>query len=134
MVVGVTDGFRKNLEIQGVGYRAAMDGKTLVLNVGFSHPVRMAPPDGVSYALDGTDPICRERHRQAGRRRRGGPHPPRSAAEPYKGKGIRYEGEQSSAARPVRLVRRSSRQRRVGRSGRPQPAPASTRHVGAIGE
>src|SRR5918999_491822 len=49
MVTGVTDGFKKDLEIQGVGYRAAMDGKVLVLTVGYSHPVRLAPPDGVSY-------------------------------------------------------------------------------------
>ena len=55
MVVGVTDGFRKNLEIHGVGYRAAMDGKTLVLNVGYSHPVRMTPPEGITFAVDGTD-------------------------------------------------------------------------------
>src|SRR5919202_1619982 len=50
MVAGVTDGFRKNLEISGVGYRAAMDGKILVLSVGYSHPVRMTPPDGITYA------------------------------------------------------------------------------------
>src|SRR3954447_26535752 len=52
MVVGVTDGFKRDLEIQGVGYRAALDGSTLVLSVGFSHPVRMTPPEGVSYSLD----------------------------------------------------------------------------------
>src|SRR5687768_12336520 len=52
MVVGVTDGYRKDLEIQGVGYRAALDGKVLVLSVGYSHPVRMTPPDGISYALE----------------------------------------------------------------------------------
>src|SRR5262245_54283825 len=58
MVVGVTEGFRKNLEIQGVGYRAALDGKSLVLSVGFSHPVRMTPPDGITYALDGQTRIA----------------------------------------------------------------------------
>jgi large subunit ribosomal protein L6 len=93
MVVGVTDGFRKNLEIQGVGYRAAMDGNSLVLNVGFSHPVRFSPPDGISYALDGQTRISvtgidkQAVGEEAARIRR--VRPP----EPYKGKGIRYEGE-----------------------------------------
>jgi large subunit ribosomal protein L6 len=93
MVVGVTDGFRKNLEITGVGYRAAMDGKALVLNVGYSHPVRMTPPEGVSYALDGLTKISVAGYdkqvvgEEAARIRR--VRPP----EPYKGKGIRYEGE-----------------------------------------
>ena len=93
MVVGVTDGFRKNLEIAGVGYRAAMDGKVLVLSVGYSHPVRMTPPDGISYALDGLTKISvigfdkQVVGEEAARVRR--VRPP----EPYKGKGIRYEGE-----------------------------------------
>jgi large subunit ribosomal protein L6 len=93
MIVGVTDGFRKNLEITGVGYRAALDGKVLVLSVGYSHPVRMTPPDGVSYALDGLTKISVMGYdkqvvgEEAARIRR--VRPP----EPYKGKGIRYEGE-----------------------------------------
>lgn len=93
MVVGVTEGFRKNLEITGVGYRAALDGKVLVLNVGYSHPVRMTPPDGVSYALEGLTKIAVIGYdkqvvgEEAARIRR--TRPP----EPYKGKGIRYEGE-----------------------------------------
>lgn len=93
MVVGVTEGFRKNLEIAGVGYRAALDGKVLVLSVGYSHPVRMTPPEGVSYALDGLTKISVLGYdkqlvgEEAARIRR--VRPP----EPYKGKGIRYEGE-----------------------------------------
>jgi large subunit ribosomal protein L6 len=93
MVVGVTDGFRKNLEIQGVGYRATMDGQVLVLNVGFSHPVRFSPPEGIAYALDGQTRIAvsgidkQAVGEEAARIRR--VRPP----EPYKGKGIRYEGE-----------------------------------------
>lgn len=93
MVVGVTEGFRKNLEISGVGYRAAMEGKVLVLNVGFSHPVRMTPPEGITYTLDGLTKISVVGHdkqavgEEAARIRR--VRPP----EPYKGKGIRYEGE-----------------------------------------
>jgi large subunit ribosomal protein L6 len=93
MVIGVTDGFKKNLEIQGVGYRAAIDGKTLVLNVGYSHPVRMTPVEGVMFALDGQNKIIvsgsdkQQVGEEAARIRR--VRPP----EPYKGKGIRYEGE-----------------------------------------
>ncbi|HET8524108.1 MAG TPA: 50S ribosomal protein L6 [Thermomicrobiales bacterium] len=93
MIVGVTEGYRKNLEIQGVGYRAAMDGKTLVLNVGYSHPVRIAPPDGIAFALDGQTRIAVSGYDKqvvgetAAQIRR--VRPP----EPYKGKGIRYEGE-----------------------------------------
>jgi large subunit ribosomal protein L6 len=93
MVVGVTDGFKKELEIQGVGYRASMDGKTLVLNLGFSHPVRTEPPEGISYSLDGLTRITVNGidkqlvGEEAARIRR--TRPP----EPYKGKGIRYAGE-----------------------------------------
>lgn len=93
MIVGVTEGYRKNLEIQGVGYRAALDGQTLVLNVGFSHQVRMDPPAGISYALDGPTRVSvagidkQQVGEEAARIRR--VRPP----EPYKGKGIRYQGE-----------------------------------------
>ena len=93
MVVGVTDGYKRDLEIQGVGYRAALEGKTLVLSVGFSHQVRMNPPDGVSYALESNTRISvlgidkQAVGEEAARIRR--VRPP----EPYKGKGIRYSGE-----------------------------------------
>jgi large subunit ribosomal protein L6 len=93
MVVGVTDGFRKNLEIQGVGYRAALDGKNLVLNVGYSHPVRLVPPEGISYQVEGNNRVAvlgidkQVVGEEAARIR--GTRPP----EPYKGKGIRYQGE-----------------------------------------
>jgi large subunit ribosomal protein L6 len=94
MVVGVTDGYKRDLEIQGVGYRAALDGTTLVLSVGYSHPVRMVPPAGISYALDGPTRLSvtgidkQLVGEEAARIRR--VRPP----EPYKGKGIRYAGEQ----------------------------------------
>lgn len=93
MVVGVTDGFTKVLEIQGVGYRAAMEGKTLVLNVGYSHPVKLTPPDGVTFTVEGTNRVSvsginkQVVGEEAARVR--GTRPP----EPYKGKGIRYQGE-----------------------------------------
>ncbi len=93
MVTGVTDGFTRTLEITGVGYRAAMDGSTLVLNVGYSHPVRMEPPAGISFAVEtptrlsvsGIDKQLVGEVAARIRRTR----PP----EPYKGKGIRYQGE-----------------------------------------
>ena len=93
MVVGVTDGYTKNLEILGVGYRASMDGKNLVLNVGYSHTVRMVPPEGIAYRLEGNNRIAvsgidkQAVGEEAARIR--GVRPP----EPYKGKGIRYAGE-----------------------------------------
>ena len=93
MVVGVQDGYTKNLEIQGVGYRATLDGKNLVLNVGYSHQVRMTPPDGIAYTVEGTNRVAvsgidkQVVGEEAARIR--GVRPP----EPYKGKGIRYAGE-----------------------------------------
>lgn len=93
MVVGVTDGYRRDLEIQGVGYRAALEGSVLVLSVGFSHQVRMTPPEGVSYTLDGNTRVSvsgidkQKVGEEAARIRR--VRPP----EPYKGKGIRFAGE-----------------------------------------
>lgn len=93
MVVGVTDGFTKNLDITGVGYRAAMDGKILVLSVGYSHPVRIEPVEGVTFSVETPVRISVSGYDKqvvgevAARIRR--VRPP----EPYKGKGIRYEGE-----------------------------------------
>ena len=94
MVVGVTEGFKKDLEIVGVGYRAAKDGSALVLQVGYSHPVRMDPPEGISYTVEGTNKVAvqgidKERVGEEAARIRGVRKP-----EPYKGKGIRYAGEQ----------------------------------------
>jgi len=93
MVVGVTDGYRKDLEIQGVGYRAALDGKVLVLTVGYSHPVRLTPPEGITYTVEANTRLSVQGidkqvvGEEAARIRR--VRPP----EPYKGKGIRYAGE-----------------------------------------
>ena len=93
MVVGVSDGFSKKLQITGVGYRAQLDGKDLVLNMGYSHPVRMIPPSGVSINLDGQTSITvsgieRDVVGEFAAKIRS-VRPP----EPYKGKGIAYEGE-----------------------------------------
>jgi large subunit ribosomal protein L6 len=92
MVVGVSDGFTKTLEIQGTGYRAELDGKALVVRVGFSHPVRVEPRDGIAFEVEGQ--LVRVQGidkqlvgQQAAEIRK--IRPP----EPYKGKGIRYQGE-----------------------------------------
>lgn len=93
MVTGVSQGFERVLEIIGVGYRAQMQGKNLVLALGFSHPVEVVPPTGIELAIDGpTKVIVRGIDKQlvgqvAANIR--GYRPP----EPYKGKGIRYAGE-----------------------------------------
>jgi len=93
MVEGVTDGYEKRLEIQGVGYRARLQGKTLELSVGFSHPVSVQAPDGIEFEVpQQTEVVVRGVDKQlvgetAARIRR--VRPP----EPYKGKGIRYAGE-----------------------------------------
>jgi large subunit ribosomal protein L6 len=99
MVVGVTNGYTKQLEIHGVGYRAAKVGDNLVIQVGYSHPVEVQPPQGITLNVDGVDPVTKatrisvsgidkqlvgEVAAQIRRIRK---------PEPYKGKGIRYAGE-----------------------------------------
>ncbi len=94
MVTGVSDGFTKVLEVDGVGYRPDMDGDKLVLFVGLSHPVVVEPPQGISFEVDAkarqikVTGIDREQVGQVASDIRS-IRPP----EPYKGKGIRYEGE-----------------------------------------
>jgi large subunit ribosomal protein L6 len=93
MVVGVTDGFEKRLEIQGVGYRAQLRGKSLELALGYSHPVKIEAPEGIEFEVPvPTQIIVRGIDKQAvgeiaARIRKSRP------PEPYKGKGIRYAGE-----------------------------------------
>ena len=93
MIIGVSSGFSKKLQISGVGYRAQLEGANLILNMGYSHPVKMIPPPGVSVALEGQTTIIvsgieldivgefAAKIRSV--------RPP----EPYKGKGIAYDGE-----------------------------------------
>jgi large subunit ribosomal protein L6 len=92
MVVGVDAGFRKTLELVGVGYRAQMQGSKLVLALGFSHPVEIDPPAGITFLVEGPrvhiDGIDREAVGQVAANIRK-LRPP----EPYLGKGIRYQGE-----------------------------------------
>ena len=93
MVEGVTNGYEKRLEIQGVGYRARLQGKALELSVGYSHPVSVPAPEGIEFEVpQQTEVVVRGIDKQlvgetAARIRR--VRPP----EPYKGKGIRYAGE-----------------------------------------
>jgi large subunit ribosomal protein L6 len=93
MLQGVTRGFRKSLEIQGVGYRVAKSGEDLNFTLGFSHPVSYKAPKGISFTVEGTtrihvDGIDKQLVGQVAAEIRE-LRPP----EPYKGKGIRYEGE-----------------------------------------
>jgi large subunit ribosomal protein L6 len=94
MVVGVSEGFAKGLEIVGTGYRAEMQGEKLVLYLGYSHPIEFEPPDGISFevprggravSVQGADKELVGEIAARIRRQR----PP----EPYKGKGVRYQGE-----------------------------------------
>ena len=93
MIVGVTDGYEKVLEINGVGYRAQKQGKKLVLSLGYSHPVEMEDPEGIETVLDGQNKITvkgidKEKVGQYAAEIRDKRRP-----EPYKGKGIKYSTE-----------------------------------------
>ena len=99
MVVGVTNGYTKQLEIHGVGYRAAKIGENLVVQVGYSHPVEIQPPQGISFTIDGVDPATKATKisvngidKQLVGEVAANIHRIRKP-EPYKGKGIRYTGE-----------------------------------------
>ncbi|MBD3296689.1 MAG: 50S ribosomal protein L6 [Candidatus Omnitrophica bacterium] len=93
MIIGLTEGFQKKLQIQGVGYKAQMKGKTLVLDIGFSHSVNYTPPEDVTIETSSPTEITvkgvdKQKVGEVAAEIRDN-YPP----EPYKGKGIRYEGE-----------------------------------------
>ena len=92
MVVGVTSGYEKKLEVNGVGYRAAKSGKKLTLNLGYSHPVEMTDPEGIESVVEGQNIIVKgidkEKVGQYAAEIRDKRRP-----EPYKGKGIKYADE-----------------------------------------
>ncbi|HAH17433.1 50S ribosomal protein L6 [Eubacterium uniforme] len=93
MVTGVTEGYEKVLEVNGVGYRAQKQGKKLVLSLGYSHPVEMEDPEGIETVLDGQNKITvkgidKEKVGQYAAEIRS-----KRAPEPYKGKGIKYDTE-----------------------------------------
>src|SRR3954451_9121767 len=94
MVEGVTNGYRKGLEITGVGYRASKVGEKLQLNLGYSHPIEIDPPQGISFEIENPTRLAvvgidKELVGQIAARVRATRKP-----EPYKGKGVRYAGEQ----------------------------------------
>ena len=93
MVIGVTEGYQKELEVNGVGYRAQKKGKVLTLSLGYSHPVEMEDPDGVEVEVEGQNKIIvkgidKEKFGQYAAEIR-----EKRAPEPYKGKGIKYADE-----------------------------------------
>ena len=93
MVVGVTDGYRKGLEITGVGYRAALNGRKLQLNLGYSHQIEIDPPEGITFEVENPTRLAvvgidKELVGQIAAKVRSTRKP-----EPYKGKGVRYSGE-----------------------------------------
>jgi large subunit ribosomal protein L6 len=93
MVVGVTDGYRKGLEITGVGYRAALSGRKLQLNLGYSHQIEIDPPEGITFEVENPTRLAvvgidKELVGQIAAKVRATRKP-----EPYKGKGVRYAGE-----------------------------------------
>jgi large subunit ribosomal protein L6 len=93
MVVGVTDGYRKGLEITGVGYRAALNGRKLQLNLGYSHQIEIDPPEGITFEVENPTRLAvvgidKELVGQIAAKVRATRKP-----EPYKGKGVRYAGE-----------------------------------------
>jgi large subunit ribosomal protein L6 len=106
MVAGVTSGFTRVLEVQGVGYRAQVQGSALQLALGFSHPVIISPPEGIRFSVEGPritiEGIDKERVGQVAANIRK-LRPP----EPYKGKGIRYFGE--------RVRRKAGKSGKVGK-------------------
>ena len=106
MVIGVTDGYRKALEITGVGYRAAKVGDKLQLNLGYSHPIEIVPPAGISFELEtpvklAVVGIDKELVGQVAAQVRATRKP-----EPYKGKGVHYLGEQ--------IRRKAGKARKIG--------------------
>ena len=93
MVVGVTTGYRKGLEINGVGYRAALSGQKLTLSLGYSHPIEIDPPAGIGFELESPTRLAvvgidKELVGQVAAQIRASRKP-----EPYKGKGVKYAGE-----------------------------------------
>ena len=94
LVTGVTDGFKKGLEIQGVGYRAAVSGNTLNLLLGFSHPVDMPIPKGLSVSVEGGTQLVVEGIDKQLVGQFAADIRSKRPPEPYKGKGVRYSNEQ----------------------------------------
>ena len=93
MVTGVTDGFTKRLEIQGVGYRAEKQGNNLLLRLGFSHPVVVEPRPGITFEVEGTTNVVVKGYDKQAVGQTAAEIRKLRKVEPYRGKGIRYAGE-----------------------------------------
>lgn len=106
MVTGVSAGFEKRLEIQGVGYRADMDGKRLRVRIGYSHDVLVDPPEGLEIATEGTTTIVVRGNDKGAVGQLAANIRKIRAVEPYKGKGIRYVGE--------KVRRKAGKQAKIG--------------------
>ena len=122
MVHGVTEGFEKRLEIQGVGYRAQLRGNSLELALGYSHPVRVEAPEGIDFEVPRADADHRARHRQAGGGRDRGADPQAAPARALQGQGCslrrRIRGPQGRQARMTKVLeqkhaRRFRRRRKI---------------------
>ena len=120
MVEGVTTGFEKRLEIQGVGYRAALKGKDLELALGYSHPVPIKAPDGIEFEVPAADAHRGEGHLEAARRRDRREHPQEAAAgalqgqgHPLRGRVRRPEGREARMTVVTKTQARLKRRRRV---------------------
>ncbi|MCC7299521.1 MAG: 50S ribosomal protein L6 [Verrucomicrobia bacterium] len=94
MVLGVQSGYAKELEIQGVGYKAVLQGRILVLSLGFSHEIKYEIPEGIKVEVAGTTEVKVSGHEKALVGQVAARIRAFSPAEPYKGKGVRYKGEQ----------------------------------------
>ena len=94
MVEGVSNGYQKKLEIQGVGYRASLQGQKLVMALGYSHPVEFEPPAGIQFAVEGNTNVTVTGIDKALVGNTAATVRAARPPEPYKGKGVRYAGEQ----------------------------------------
>ena len=136
MVTGVTEGFQKRLEIQGTGYRASLQGRALDLQLGFSHPQVIRPPEGVDIQVPDPTRIVVEGIDKEAVGQIAAEIRAVRPADPYKGKGIRYAGDTSdrSPARPLPDWRRPDGRPLTARRPAPtssSPAGAGSRHGGA---
>ena len=93
LVLGVSEGFKKELEVQGVGYRVQMKGKTLVMNLGYSHPVEVNPPAGITLSTPTPTTVAVEGYDKQQVGQLAAELRAKRPPEPYKGKGVRYLGE-----------------------------------------
>ncbi len=126
MVVGVSQGFRRELQVEGVGYRPELDGEDLVLYVGFSHPVRIPPPAGIRFEVDAKARQIRVAGRRQGAGRPGGRRcpqgPPAGAVQGQRASATRANTSATRPARPARLPEMAKSTRR--RSADPASAPS----------